>query len=239
MTAALVLFASNGVRAALDRLGPACERASGRRLAIRYDAAAPLQRAIEAGEPCDAAILTEPAMAALTVAGHIAPASRAALARSGIGVAVKAGAALPDIATPAALCRALLAARSVAYTTEGASGGHFARLIERLGIADAVRAKAVTQPAGLIATRIVSGEAELAVQQVSEILAVPGVVLAGPLPEALQCWTWFVAGIAAAAREPAAAAALIAHLAGPAARPALAATGLEPAPSAATASRPR
>jgi molybdate transport system substrate-binding protein len=150
------------------------------------------------------------------------------LARSGIGIAVRAGAPKPDIATADALKRALLAAKSVAYTIEGASGIYFAAVLARLGIAAEVKAKAKLLTSGATAELAARGEAELAVQQISEILPVAGAELVGPLPPELQLQTVFAVGIGSQAKMPDAAAALARFLTSPEAVCVIRAKGLEP-----------
>ena len=139
------------------------------------------------------------------------------LAKVGIGVAVKQGAPQPRIATTADFRDALLAARAVAYidpASGGSSGIYLAQLFERMGIAPQVKAKAVLVPGGLVAQRLVTGEADIAVHQVSEILAVPGVTLVGPIPAEVQNYTVYAAGIAARSEAMGAAQQLLSVLAG-------------------------
>src|SRR5690606_9340865 len=175
-------------------------------------------RRVEQGEAADVALLGDEAMERLIERGHVDASSRRLLARNGIGLAVRAGAPRPDIATTEALVRCLRAARSVAYTSEGASGMYFAGLIDRLGIGAEVRAKARTQPGGLIGELVAAGEAELAIQQTPELLAVPGIDVVGPLPDAVQKMSTTAAGVFSDSKAGAAATQLIAFLAGPVAR---------------------
>jgi molybdate transport system substrate-binding protein len=133
------------------------------------------------------------------------------------------------VSSTAALKAALLAAKSIAHTTSGASGIHFSGVVKRLGIADEIRAKAVTNQGGLIGELVVQGKAELAIQQIPELLAVPGVELVGPLPQELQSISVVTAGIFAGTQHAAAAKALIDFLATPAATRVFRAKGLEPA----------
>jgi molybdate transport system substrate-binding protein len=183
--------------------------------------------AISQGATADMAIITRPAIDQLVGAGKIVAGSAADIAQSGVGLAVRAGAPKPDIATVEAFKRTLLAAKSIAFSRIGASGIHFGEVIERLGIAAEVRRKAIIGDSyvGEIAAR---GEAELAVQQISELMPVPGIDIVGPLPGDLQKISVFSAGIFTAARNPAGAAKLIAYLALPELAPILIRKGLSP-----------
>ena len=221
------VLSTNGVAAALATLGPAFERASGHRLAIGFGAAKMLRERIVAGEAFDLALLTAPVAAELAKAGKLVAANRVDLARSGVGIAVRAGSPKPDIGSTEAFKRTLLAARSIVYSTHGASGIYFAELIKRLGIADAIVPKAMLRDGGDVAVLVARGEAELAVQQISELLPVAGTQLVGPLPPELQSYTVFTGAVGCAAREPQAARALLAFLATPAAQKTYRATGLE------------
>src|SRR5262249_12647858 len=150
------------------------------------------------------------------------------IARSGIGVAVHSGARKPDIGTVAAFRQTFLDAKSVAYTTVGGSGLHFIKVAERLGIADAVRAKAKTQSGRAVGELGARGQAELAVQQISELLPVEGVDLVGPFPSELQLVTLFTVGISARSQHPDAAKALMKFFTTPAAIEVIKAKGMEP-----------
>jgi molybdate transport system substrate-binding protein len=155
-----------------------------------------------------------------------------AIAKVGIGVAVRAGAPKPKIETVDDFKAALLQARRVAYidpASGGSSGVYLGKLFERLGIADAVRAKAVLVHGGLAAERLVSGEADLAIQQISELVAVAGATLVGPLPAPIQNETTYAAAVGRDSPRPDAARALVAALAAPAAAGAIRAQGLQPA----------
>ena len=156
------------------------------------------------------------------------PSSCVQLAKSFVGIAVKAGAVHPDIATEVALRATLLAARSVAYSKIGASGILFAQLIERLGIAAEINARATIIPSGFTAEKLVSGEADLAVQQISELKQVPGVEVVGSIPRNLQTPAVFSAGIIAASTKAEQAERLLRYLASPEVAPVLRESGLEP-----------
>jgi molybdate transport system substrate-binding protein len=183
---------------------------------------------LRAGEAADVVILTREGLDEVAREGRVAAESCVDLARSFVGIAVKAGEPHPDIATEAALRAALLGARSVAYSRLGASGILFAKLIERLGIASAINARAVIIPQGFTAERLVSGEADLAVQQISELKQVDGIEVVGPIPHALQMPAVFSAGRMAATNKPDEADRLLRFLASPAVAPALRESGLEP-----------
>ncbi|KPF65785.1 hypothetical protein IP69_17030 [Bosea sp. AAP35] len=208
------------------------EKQSGHKLVVDNDTAGALLRRIGQGEAFDVAILTPAAVKQLVAQGKIAGATMANLARTSVGVAVKEGAQRPDIATVAAFKAALLAARKVAYidpAAGGSSGIYFSKLLETMGIAEAVRAKAVLVPGGLVAQRLVTGEADLAVHQISEILAVKGATLVGPLPADIQSYTTYTGGLAVATAQTAPAGDFLAFLRGDAARRILAEKGMESA----------
>jgi molybdate transport system substrate-binding protein len=183
---------------------------------------------LRSGEAADIVILTKEALGDLAAKGTVAPESCADLARSYVGIAVKAGAEHPDISTEAALRSTLLSARSVAYSRIGASGIFFARLIEQMGIAAEINARA-TVTSGFTAERLVSGEADIAVQQLSELKLVSGVELVGPLPLHLQSHpAVFSAGRLAASPRVEHSEALLKYLASPEVAPVLRESGLEP-----------
>jgi molybdate transport system substrate-binding protein len=201
------------------------EAATGHRVAVTYGLAAVLKTKFLEGAPADVLILTAPLIEDLGKQGKVVPESKKDVARSGVGVAVKAGALKPDIGTPDALKAAVLAAKSVGYSREGASGVAFARAMERLGISDQVKAK--YKDTGTKAGEMVAaGEIDLAAAQIPELMAVPGVDVVGPLPQELQTVTIFSAGLAVSAQDSAAARALIEFLASPSAAPVYKAKGL-------------
>jgi molybdate transport system substrate-binding protein len=219
---------TNGVKSALLELVPAFERAKGSKVDVVWGATNGLLQELEAGGAADLAILTAEAIDALIGGGKVAAGGRVDLARSGIGVAVRRGAAKPDIGSPEALKRALLAARSVAHSKAGMSGIYFPTVLERLGITAAMKAKIVIPEPGTPVGEVVArGDAELGVQQISELLPVAGVEIVGPLPDALQKITIFSGGVLAAANEPDVATALLKFLVAET-RPLLRQKGLEP-----------
>lgn len=199
----LKVLSSTALKSVMEDLGPLFERRAGPRLAIEYGTSNQLMDRIKSGEAADVALLTGAGIEELIVAGRLAAGSRMDFAQTGIGVAVRAGAPLPQIGTADALKRTLLEARSVTYTATGASGVYFATVLERLGIADEIRAKAKIPAGGLIGDLVVRGEAELGIQLISELLAVPGLALAGPLPPELQNTMVFSVGTFADAAQAA------------------------------------
>jgi molybdate transport system substrate-binding protein len=226
--AELKLLVTNGTRAVVDELRPQFERTTGHKLAIKYDGSPLLQKAIEAGEGFDIVLLTVDAMDAIAKAGKIDAATRKIVARSGLGVAMRAGAKKPDISTTEAFKQAMQNAKSIAYVTVGVSGRHFIATCERLGIADEVKAKGKTKSSGNVAEFVSAGEAELAIQQISELLSTPGVELVGPLPPELQLTTVFTAALAGQSSAPDAAKSFMSFLATPEAIAIIKAKGMEP-----------
>ena len=228
--AEIKVLTAGAMKAVVVEMTPAFEAASGHRLVIDNDTAGGLAKRIGGGEPFDVAVITPAVIDALIKDARVAAGTRTDLAKVGMGVAVKAGAPKPDITTVDAFKATLLAAKSVTYIDPkagGSSGIYFDKLIERLGIADPVRAKAKLLPGGYVAELVAKGEAEIAIHQISEIVPVAGVVLVGPLPAEVQNTTVYAGGISATARDPAAARALLAHLAIAAAKPVLAKKGME------------
>jgi molybdate transport system substrate-binding protein len=222
------VLSTNGVATLLRELTPQFERTSGHKLAVTWGPTNGLRKEIDAGAAFDVAILTAEVTDNLIKQGKITGA-RSDIAKSGVGVGVRAGAAKPDISTAEAFKRTLLNAKSVAYSAQGQSGVYFASLLQRLGIADAMKPKSKVQtgvPTGVVAAR---GEAELAIQQISELLPVAGLDLVGPFPPELQLYTVFSAGLGAKAANKAGARALIDFLSAQKSNPLLKAKGLEPA----------
>ncbi len=214
-----------GVKPALPDVVAEFERATGHKVSIVWGNAATLKSRYLEGEQADVAVLTAAAIDDLIKAGKVT--GRVDLARSGMGLAVKAGAPKPDISSPEALKRTLLAAKSVGYSTQGASGIYFATVIERLGIAAEVKAKHKDTP-GAVGELVAAGEAEIGVQQIPELAAVPGVEVIGPLPGDLQVITVFSAALDAKAKDNEAAKAFVKFISAPAAAAAYKAKGLDP-----------
>ncbi len=212
----------------LSELGPRFERTTGHRLSIGYDPANVIKRHIDGGAAFDVVIVTRPVIDDLAKQGKIIPDTCIDIGRSGLGVAVRKGAAKPDIGTIEAFKRALLAAKSVVRSKDGTSGLYFEKLLDRLGIAEAMRGKIRLGPSGRVAELVASGEAEMAVQQVAELLPVTGAEFVGPFPPELQLYTVFSAGVGTAAKNRETAKALIDSLTAPSAAALFKAKGLEP-----------
>lgn len=225
---AVRLLSTLALQGALGRLAPQFEAATGIRIDAEFAPTVGLLPRLRSGEAADLVILTREGLDELAAEGRLIADSRTDLARSYVGLAVKAGAPHPDIANPPALRAALLAARSVAYSRIGASGIYFAQLIEQLGIATVINAKATIVASGFTAERLVSGEADLAIQQISELKQVDGIAVVGPIPPELQTPGLFSAGIMANAKRRSEAARLLRFLASSDVAPVLRETGLEP-----------
>ena len=231
-SAEITVVSGGAFKQVLNALAARYETESGNKLDITYRTVGQHLALIRDGkENFDVAVLTPEAIDDLAKEGKIVPGTRADLARVGVGVVVKAGAPLPDIGTVEAFKRTLLAAKSVAYIDPkagGSSGIYVGRLLEKLGIAGAVNAKAKLIQGGAVADHIADGEAEIGVHQISEILGVAGVTLVGPLPAEIQNYTVYSAGVGTAAKDDATARALVKFLSGPHALPIIKAKGMEP-----------
>ena len=227
MTETVRLLSTLALKGAVQRLAESCEAASGVSIDADFAPTLALLDRLRSGERADIAILTREGLDQLAGEGRVVADSCVDLARSYVGIAVKAGAVHPDIATEAALRTALLDARSVAYSRIGASGILFAQLIERLGIAFEINATAQIIPSGFTAERLVSGEADLAVQQISELKQVADIEVVGPIPLALQTPAVFSAGRMAASDQIAAADRVLRFLASREVAPVLRESGLE------------
>ncbi|OKO92826.1 molybdate ABC transporter substrate-binding protein [Bradyrhizobium sp. NAS80.1] len=222
------MLSTLGLMGAMRSLSSAYEAATGVRIDADFAPTLALLKRLRHGEAADLVILTREGLDEAIGEGRVVAGSAADLARSFVGMAVRAGQAHPDIATEAALRRTLLAARSVAYSRLGASGVYFAQLIVRMGIAAEINAKATIVEQGFTAERLVSGEADLAVQQISELKQVKGIEVVGPIPHDLQTPAVFSAGRMANAKHADAADRLLHYLASPEVVPVLRQSGLEP-----------
>ena len=228
--AEIKVLTAGAMKAVVIALQPGFEASSGHKLVIDNDTAGGLAKRIGGGEAFDAAIITPGVVDELIKSGKMVAGSRADVAKVGVGVAYKVGAAKPDVSTVEAFKAALLAAKSVGYIdpkSGGSSGIYFAGLLQKLGIADQIKPKERLQMGGYVAELVAKGEAEIAVHQISEILPVKGVALAGPLPAAIQNYTTYSTGLSATAKDAAAARALLEHLKGTAATEVLKQKGME------------
>jgi len=228
MDAAVRVLSTLALKGAVHGLAGQFETISGVRIEADFAPTLALLDRLRRGESADVVILTREGLDELAREGRVVADSCVDLARSYVGIAVKAGATHPDIATEPALRAALLAARSVAYSRLGASGILFAHLIEQLGIASEINARALIIPQGFTAERLVTGEADLAVQQISELKQVGGIEIIGPIPHALQTPAVFSAGRMAASAKVAPSDRLLRFLASPEVAPVLRDSGLEP-----------
>jgi molybdate transport system substrate-binding protein len=221
------VFSSNALKSVIEELGPQFEKATENKLVMTWKPAAVLKSEIEQGAVFDVAVLTKGAIDDLVKQGKIAADTRATLARSGVGVAVHKGAPKPDISTTEAFKTALRNAKSIGFVGQGASGIYLKTLFEKLGIAEELKPKIKLLPTAAGAAAA-SGEVEIAMTQISEILPYAGAELVGPLPPEIQLYTVFAAGVAAGAKETAAGKALIKFLTAPSALPVIKAKGMEP-----------
>ena len=217
------------VRGAFDAHVVPAFAAAGGAVAIDWAPTAVIMEKIAAGETADAVLVLSGAMDRLIAEGRVEAGSRVEIARSRYGIAVRKGASHPDIGTVEALKRTLTQARSVAYSRAGASGIYFAGLLPRLGIEAAVNARATIIPQGFTAEKLVSGEADIAVQQISELMVVDGIAVVGPFPDPVQEVTTFCAAVMRGAADPEGAARFIAGLTTAEAAAAYRESGLEPA----------
>ena len=216
MTMAIRIISSMATRQLLAELLDLFHQGSALPVEVESVGGVDAARRVQAGEAFDAVVLAANVIEQLTATGRIVAGSRVDLVRSGVAVAVRAGAPRPDIGSEAAVCAAVLAARSVCYST-GPSGLHLAALFERWGIAGQVQAKLVVPPPGTpVGALIASGEIELGFQQLSELMFLPGIDVVGPLPDEIQITTVFAGAVASASRQPQAARALLEALADPA-----------------------
>jgi len=222
------VLSSGAATAVLPELVPDFERASGRKVSVAYASTNRIMGRIRDGETADVVILNGPGIEELMKQGRIEPGSRVDLGRTGLGIAVRKGAVKPDIRSVEALKQTLIGAGSIAHTATGASGVYFAGLIERLGIAGMLKSKIKVIAGGLVGEIVAKGEVEIGVQMVSEILAVPGAELVGPLPPEVQSITVLCAAVFTGTAQPEAAKSFIRFLKTPAATRVMMAKGLEP-----------
>jgi molybdate transport system substrate-binding protein len=226
--AEIKVLSGNGAKAAISELAAGFERASGHKVSIRFEVNTGVKRRIEGGEQFDVAILNPPVLDALIREGRIAGETRAVIGRCGIGVGMREGAPKPDLSSVAAFKRTLLEAKTVAYPGEGASGKYFVSLVERLGMTSEMKPRMRPMPAEYNVEVVARGEVDMVVVVASRISGVKGVALAGLIPQELQTWIGFTAGVSANAKEAEAARALIRFFTAPAAADVLRSRGVEP-----------
>lgn len=230
----VTVLTSVALTSALDELAPQFERATGNKLKIGYSLIADIKKRIIAGETADVVILSRPAMDDLSKQDKFASGSITDLVGTPVAIAVRAGAPKPDISSPDALKQSLLAAKSIVYADPakgGASGVYFARVIDKLGIAEQLKSKTILVPGAQSADVVAKGEAEIGVAQASEIVPVSGAQLVGPLPGELGSMTEFTAAIGAGSKAADAARSLILFLTGPTAAPVFKSKGFQPGKS--------
>ncbi len=223
---------SGAFKSAMADIKPLFEQASGHKLVLDSDTSGRIAQRIDKGEQTDFIVSTSAGVDDLIRQGKVLADSKAQVARAGVGVVVRKGAARPDISTPEKFKEALLGAKTVAYTNPasgGQSGVYFAKLLTQLGITDEINKKAKFGDGGPIALIVAKGDAEIGMQPIPELLAHSDVAdFVGPLPTALQSYNHLTAGIPASSKEPDAARALLKFLATPAAQAVIKAKGMEP-----------
>ena len=222
------VLSTQATEEAYRELVPQFEKASGNKVTTTFTGTLDANKRLAAGESYDLLIMSGPSIDEHIKGGKVVPGSRVDVAKSGVGVGVKAGAPKPDISTVEALKKTLLAAKSIGYST-GPSGNYVVGLFQRMGIADEVKPKLKQTPTGVfVGSIIASGEAEIGFQQVSELSHFAGVDYVGPLPADVQYITVFASGIATGAKEADAAKALVKFITAPTAAPAFKKRGMEP-----------
>src|SRR4029077_1643512 len=229
----LKVLSSIGMQTVMEDLGPKFERATGHQLRITFDTTGGLVKRVQGGETADVIVIPRQGIDSFVKDGRVATDNVTVVARSGIGVAVRKGAPKPDSSSPEALKRTLLAAKSITYSNPadgGASGVHFAKVLDQLGIASEMKLKTIflLKP-GPVAVLVANGEAEIAVHQFQELIQVAGIEIVGPLPGNLQDTVVFSAAIMGSAKDAAASKALVDFLRTSEAAAVMKAKGIEPA----------
>jgi molybdate transport system substrate-binding protein len=231
--AELKVLSAIGIQAVMEDVGPKFERATGHKLAITFASLGGAVKRVQSGEAPDVVIIPRQGIDGFVKDGKTSAGDVTVIASSGIGVAIRKGAPKPDISSPDALKRTLLAAKSITYANPAggsASGLHFAKVLDRLGIANEMKSKTVFRPtAGPVADLVANGEAEIAVQQVQELIQVADIEIVGPLPGDLQDTIVFSAAIMSSAKDTEPAKVLVNFLRTPAAAAVIKAKGMEPA----------
>ena len=221
--AEITFFCTNALKSVMEELAPQFEKASGHKLTIVYGSSAPLKARIEKGDAFDLASISGSALDDLIKQGKLA--TRTEIASSGMGVAIRKGAPKPDLSSAEAFKRTVLNVKSIAFSQDGVSAVYLKGVFERMGIAEEVKAKTNH---GRGAEMVAQGKAELGITQISEILPVEGVEVAGPLPPGVQQITAFPAAISTSAKQPDAARALLKFLGSPEAAKVMKSKGLDP-----------
>jgi molybdenum ABC transporter, periplasmic molybdate-binding protein len=232
-TAEIKILSANGMREVMQDLGPRFETATGHRLSVSFATLGVIVRRVQDGAPADVIVIPQEGIDRMLKDGKTSAEAVTVLASSGMGLIVRKGAPKPDISTPEALKRTLLAAKSVTYldpSAGGTTGVHFANVLERLGIAQAMKAKMVLHPnARAGAALVANGEAEIGVNLIQELMPLPNIDVVGPLPSDLQLTLVFAATIMKDAKEVAASKELIEFLRTPEAKAAIKRKGMDPA----------
>ena len=226
--AEIKVWTARAIATVLAEIGPQFERTTGHNLNVYSGLPADFLRRVNAGEPFDILISGSSPVDAWIKEGRIIAETRIDIVRSGIGVEVRAGAPKPDISSVEAFKRALLDAKSIAYLRVG-SGIYLAGLLERLGIAEAIKSKVTRPESDVVSELVAKGDVDLGMVVITQILTTPGVDLVGPLPPEIQSYVMFTAGVSANAKVPDAAKQLIKFLTGPTAISVIRAKGMEPA----------
>lgn len=233
MAREIKVLSTTAMKTTLDDLMPEFEKTTGNKVTIHFAPSAKIKQRVADGEETDVAIATAEGLEDLIKTNKIVNGSRADLAQSRVGLAVQNGAPKPDISSAEKFKQALLNAKSIGTSNPvggGASGAHIAKVLEQLGIADAVKGKTTYGPggpAGLIGNYLLRKEVEIGLQQIPELMAVPGIDIVGPLPDEIQAITVFSAGLSTGAKEEQAGTALIKFLTTPNAKAVLKSKGME------------
>ena len=227
--AEITVLAGQGVVSAVRDVAPAFERASGHKVIVSFEVGPGLMNKVNFDAPADVVTHYPDMIDDLIKKGKVLAGTGGVIARAGIGVAVRAGAPIPDISSTDAFKRSMLAAKSVAYSRAGASGLYVAKLMERLGIADEMKSRTKLVNGVPVAELVAKGEAEIGMQQINVILPVAGIHYVGPLPPELQDYVVFSAGVLAVSKQPEAAIAMVKFMSAPGAAPLIRKSGMEPA----------
>jgi len=224
---AITVLCSNGLKAVVEDLVPKFERETKHKVSVQYGLAAGLKQRIEKGEAFDVAFLTPAAMDDLAKQGRIAADSRATIAKSGLGIAIRKGSRKPDVKTVDSFKRALLDAKGIAYAKEGASGVAFAALVDKLGIANDLKGKKPTATGEEVGEAVVHGDSEFGILPLSEILPIKGAELGGMFPADVQSYIVMQGAVSNASKQPAAARDLLKYHTAPAALAVIKAKGMD------------